>query len=233
MSAADEIASDLRPMIPTSSFGSQCIPTIAPTPSRPPSLITSSAPPGTRSSAGWNRIGPVPAGCPGDGRSTTPRRARSWCARRARTRGPRRDAGWHTRHPSRPVIASASRSARSASSCSDPPLPFVGVRSHTSPVPTARRRGSQPGQAESFLDQLGRGMLGAAELGMGVEVAAQSDEPFAVLVQPLSQRGESVVMTGVRRRPGCRPGGGPRRRAYRRPRRPFAGVLRSCRRRAT
>ena len=45
----------------------------------------------------------------------------------------------------------------------------------------------EPGQAESFLDQLGGCMLGAAELRMGVEVASQSDEAFAVFVQPLSQ----------------------------------------------
>ena len=45
----------------------------------------------------------------------------------------------------------------------------------------------EPGQAESFLDQLGGCMLGAAELRMGVEVSSQSDEAFAVFVQPLSQ----------------------------------------------
>ena len=85
------------------------------------------------------------------------------------------------------VIASASRSARSANSCSN--LPVAVRRSeiaHETGTDCQATR-FEPGQAESFLDQLGGCMLGAAELGMGVEVASQSDEAFAVFIQPLSQ----------------------------------------------
>jgi hypothetical protein len=41
------------PTRPTSSRGSQCRPKIESTPSTPPAAITSSAPPGMTSSAGW------------------------------------------------------------------------------------------------------------------------------------------------------------------------------------
>ena len=88
------------------------------------------------------------------------------------------------------VIASASRSARSASSVLGP---AVAVRRNE----IAHETGSdgeptrfEPGQAESFLDQLGGRMLGAAELGMGVEVASQRDETFAVFVEPSRRSAE-------------------------------------------
>ncbi len=59
--------------------------------------------------------------------------------------------------------------------------------------------GLQTGEEESFLDQLRRGVLGAAEFGVRVQVAAQRDETFGMLVEPAVERGVRHRMRSVAR----------------------------------
>ena len=109
------IAPARRPTVPTSDEGSQCSANARSTPSRPPAAITSSAPPGMTSSAGWKtsrtRPGSDAAAVRGR-RSTARRRAPRPCARRGRRRGRRPGPSTRTRGRSRPSSGSASRSAR-------------------------------------------------------------------------------------------------------------------------
>ena len=158
----------------------------APTPSRPPAATTSSAPPGCTSSAGWNTSRtPGASARRRPARAPARRRAPPWCARRGRTRArsPRTVDAHGT--PLVSCTGSASRSARRAIRLR-PVAAGPGPMSQTRPLPGSRC-GLEPGGAQPLGDELGGPHLGAAQLRVRVDVAADLDE---LVAQRRDQGGE-------------------------------------------
>ena len=166
------------------------------------------------SSAGWNssrtRPGQQPA-CRDLGQREARRRRGRRCARRGRRRGRRPASCFATgrRSGRRPGGRRGRRAAR-------PGGPSVPISAST-PPPSGRVT-TQPAPSSADDDRLGRAVLGPAQLGVGVQVAAERDEVVGVLVDDLVDDGRggrggcrhdlpSLVRLGRRRRraAGLRP----------------------------
>jgi hypothetical protein len=134
---ADVIAPTRVPTRPTSSRGSQCSPKIDWTPSSPPAAITSSAPPGMTSSAGWNTSRTRP-GSSGADASASPAAMSMvvWASWPQACAAPGTPDAYGS--PVSSVSGSASMSARSATQRS--PVPT----SQVSPVPLSKILGRSP-----------------------------------------------------------------------------------------
>ncbi len=165
MSQAEVIGPTRVPTWPTSRRGSQCSAKMRSTSSRPFAAMTSSAPPGWTSSAGWKTSRTRPGS-----RSATEASARpapsstevcASCPHMCATPGTCETHGTSVCSCS----GRASMSARSATVRGPEPM------SQISPVPGSRR-GSRPADSSTRAQQGGGRVLGAGELGVRVDRAS-------------------------------------------------------------
>ncbi len=168
MSAADEIAPARNPMVPTSSFGSQCRPTmllggLEDEPHRAGKLVPV--------------MGEVQGGAEHDGGVDV-------VAARVR----------HARHLAAVGDVLLVGHGECVEVCSQRQSVLeTGGRTGREDVAhetgaDGEAAGLEPRELEAFVDEIGGGPFGTAQLGVRVEVAAQRDETLAVLVEPSIDR---------------------------------------------